>query len=163
MTPVGGLISRAAGRYLGVAGRAVLREVVAEARRAGARSLDTPAPPPANPRAVRLVTAGWWVGVAASAVAILNVDLLLPGRPADVVRVAVGGVLLVGGLALVADRLPVRRLLVARFAARTHAHPSRVRRSGWPKLVGAALTLLGIAWVAGGVLELLRGTLGLAG
>lgn len=133
--------------------RTVAREVVAEARR---RQTMRPAVelPPADGAAVRAVYGAWLVGLAAFALVILNVDLLLPaGASVRVVRLVLGCTLLGLGVALVADRLPVRRLLAERLTRRA--------RGGRRRLVGAALTVLAIAWVATGVLELLRGSLDL--
>ncbi len=42
-----------------------------------------------------------------------------------------------------------------------HRGGARLRRAGWPRLVGAALTVLGIVWVGAGLLDVLRGALAL--
>ncbi len=99
--------------------------------------------------------AAWLLGLAAFALAVLNVHLFLPaGRPVAVFRLAIGTILLVEGLGLVVERLQLRRLLRARLAR-------RLRRRGWPRLVGAALTLLGMAWAGAGALNVVRGAAGL--
>ncbi len=103
--------------------------------------------------------AGWqW-----SALVVLNVDLFLPaGGAVAVFRLAAGAILLVEGIGLVVDRFPFRRLLVARLAARSQRSGNRIRRSGWPRLVGAALNVLGIVWIAAGVFDVVRGALALS-
>jgi hypothetical protein len=107
---------------------------------------------------VRAVYVTWLGGLAVFALVVLNVDLFLPaGRAVAVFRLAAGAILLVEGLGLVVERFPFRRLLVARLAARAHRGGGRIRRAGWPRLVGAALNVLGIVWVGAGVLDVLRG------
>lgn len=164
MAPVAKLISRAAGRYLGGAGRTIGRELLREAEhryRARARQPAGPAPPtaPVGPLAGAVYVA-WLGGLAAFALVLLNVDLFLPAAGVAAFRLAIGGILLVLGSALLPGRLGARRLLLARLAARAHSR-GRGIRAGWRRLVGAGLTLLGILWVATGVLELLRGGLAL--
>lgn len=99
----------------------------------------------------------------AFALVVLNVDLFLPaGRAVAVSQFSVGAILLVEGLGLlVVERFPFRRLLGARLAARSQRGGGRLRRAGSPRLVGAALTVLGIVWVGTGVLDVLRGALAL--
>jgi len=104
----------------------------------------------------------WFCGLAAFALVVLNIDQFLPaGRAVAVFQLAVGAILLVEGLGLVVERFPFRRLLGARLAARSHPGGGRPRRAGWPRLAGAALTVLGIVWVGAGVFDVLRGALAL--
>jgi hypothetical protein len=104
------------------------------------------------------VYVAWLCGLAAFALVVLNVHLFLPaGKSVSVFQLAVGAILVVEGLGLVIKRFPFRRLLLTRLAARPHRGRSRLRRAGWPRLVGAALTALGIVWIAAGVLNLSRG------
>ncbi|HZO49509.1 MAG TPA: hypothetical protein VFB26_05125 [Gaiellaceae bacterium] len=146
------LFTGMAARALGPAARGLAREAAAEARRqyaarAAARAAE---PPPATGSVARVVFGAWVAGLAAFVLVVLNVDLLLPdGAAVSAFRLVVGGWLVALGAALVADRLPVRRLLADRLARRT--------RGGRRRFVGGALSLLGVAWVATGVLELLRG------
>ena len=163
MPLVANLIARAAGRSLGLGGRAILLGLGREAQRRGrSRSREPldPAPAALIPLGalVRVVYVTWLCGLAVFALVVLNVDLFLPaGRAVAVFRLAVGAILLVEGLGLVVERFPFRRLLVARLAARAHRGGGRIRRAGWPRLVGAALNVLGIVWVGAGVLDVLRG------
>ncbi len=100
----------------------------------------------------------WLCGLAAFALVVLNVHLFLPaGKGVSVFQLVVGAILVVEGLGLVIKRFPFRRLLLMRLAARSHRSGSRLRRAGWPRLVGAALTVLGIVWIGAGVLNVLRG------
>lgn len=165
--PVANLIARAAGRSLGLGGRAILlglgRAAQRQYRRRSRAPLD-PAPAAPIPRGalVGAVYAAWFCGLAAFALVVLNVHLFLPaGRAVAVFQLAVGAILLIEGLGLVVERFPFRRLLRARLAARSHRGGARLRRAGWPRLVGAALTVLGIVWVGAGLLDVLRGALAL--
>jgi hypothetical protein len=92
------------------------------------------------------VRAFWWCGVTASALVIVNIDLLLPRVPRGALRIALGAVLLPAGLALAFDRDRIRPFLLSRF-------PGRARRI----VVGAGLRLLGVAWIGAGAFDLLRG------
>jgi hypothetical protein len=165
--PVANLIARAAVRSLGLGGRAILlglsRETQRQWRSRSREALD-PAPAPLIPGGalVRAVYVAWFCGLAVFALVVLNVDLFLPpGRAVAVFRLAVGAILLVEGLGLAVERFPFRRLLVARLAARPQRGGGRTRRARWPRLVGAALTVLGIVWAGAGVLDVLRGALAL--
>jgi hypothetical protein len=132
--------------------RSILLRVAGEARNRPARPLAPPPPPSA------LATAAYAVflcGSAAFVLVVLNLHLFLPdGTPVAVFQLAVGGILLLVGLALAFDRLALRPLLRARRAWRLHQAGQRAR---WSRLTGAMLTLLGIAWVAAGVLNVVRG------
>jgi hypothetical protein len=164
---VADLIARAVGRSFGLGGRAILLGLGREARRQyrsrpGALLDSAPAASIPRDALVRAVYVTWFCGLAAFALAVLNVHLFLPGGGAVAVfQLAVGAILLVEGLGLVVERFPFRRLLVARLAARSHRSGGRLRRAGWPRLVGAALTVLGIVWVGAGVVYLIRGALAL--
>lgn len=147
---------RAVGRYAGVGRRAILLGLGRELGRGYRRWADAPAAPapvapvPSGPLA-KVGHAAWLCGIAAFVLAVLNVHVFLPsGRPVGVFQLAIGTILLVEGLALLLDRLPFRRLLRARLAPR----PGRNLRS---RLVGAGLTVLGLAWVALGIFNLIRG------
>lgn len=156
-------IARAAGRSLGLSGRAILLGLGREAQRqyrARPRPPLDAVPAASIPRDafVRAVYVAWLCGLAAFALVVLNVHLFLPaGKGVSVFQLAVGAILVVEGLGLVVKRFPFRRLLLTRLAARSHRSGSRLRRAGWPRLVGAALTVLGIVWIGAGVLNLLRG------
>jgi hypothetical protein len=164
---VANLIARAAGRSLGLGGRAILLGLGREAQqryRSRSRAPLDPAPAASIPRGalVRAVYVAWFCGLAAFALVVLNVDLFLPaGRAVAVFQLAVGAILLVGGLGLVVERFQFRRLLGARLVARSHRGGGRLRRAGWPRLVGAALAVLGIVWAGAGLLDVLRGALAL--
>ena len=159
------LVARAAGRSLALGGRTILLGLAREAQRRGrSRSLAPLDPVPATPNShgalVRTVYAAWLCGLAVAALVVLNVDLFLPaGGAVAGFRLAAGAILLVEGIGLVVDRFPFRRLLVARLAGRSKRSGNRIRRSGWPRLVGAALNVLGIVWIAAGVFDLVRGAL----
>jgi hypothetical protein len=100
----------------------------------------------------------WLCGLAAFALLVLNVHLFLPaGDGVAVFQLAVGSILLVEGLSLVIKRLPFRRLLLTRLAARSHRRRGHLGRAGLPRLAAASLTLLGIVWIGAGVFNLLRG------
>jgi hypothetical protein len=160
---IASLLARAAGRSLGLGGRAILlglgREAQRQYRARPRLPLDS-VPAASIPRAalVTSVYVAWLCGLAASALLVLNVHLFLPaGKGVAVFQLAVGTILLVEGLGLVSKRFPFRRLLLTRLAARSHRRGGRLRQAGWPRLVGAALTVLGIVWIGAGVLNLLRG------
>jgi len=103
----------------------------------------------------------WLAGLAGSALVVLNVDLFLPRGVSNVFRLVVGSVLLIEGAGLLVRRSPFRTLLVARLTAGSGQHPSRLRRAAWKNMIGAGLTLLGFAWIAAGMLDLLRGAIAL--
>jgi hypothetical protein len=110
---------------------------------------------------VTSVYVAWLCGLAAFALVVLNVHLFLPaGRGVALFQLAVGSILLVEGLGLLLERLPFRRLLRSRLAEQSQ-RSGRLRRAGWARFVGAALTVLGIVWIGAGVLNVLRGALAL--
>jgi hypothetical protein len=100
-------------------------------------------------------------GLALFGLVVLNLDLFLPQGISNVFRLVVGAVLLTEGAGLLVRRWPFRPLLLARLTARSRQHPSRIRRTAGKHLVGSGLTLLGLAWLAAGLLDLLRGTIAL--
>jgi hypothetical protein len=164
---VANLIARAVGRSFGLGGRAILlglgREAQRQYRNRSQGPLDpAPAASIAPGSLARAVYVAWFFGLAAFALAVLNVHLFLPaGRAVALFQLAIGAILLVEGVGLVVERFPFRRLLGARLAARSQRGGGRLRRAGWPRLIGAALTVLGIVWVGAGVLYVLRGGLAL--
>lgn len=112
-------------------------------------------PHPAVVKAVYLV---WFCGVIAFLLVIFNVHLFLPdGRPVAVFQLTVGAILLLEGLALAFEWLPFRQLAQARRGAQPA--PGRLRLRA--RLAGTVLTLLGVGWVAAGVLNVTRGAVGL--
>jgi hypothetical protein len=139
-------IARAAGRSVGLSGRAILLELGREAQRqyrARPRPPLDPMSAASIPRNafVRAVYLAWLCGLAAFALVVLNVHLFLPdGKPVAGFLLAVGAILFVEGLGLVMKRFPFRRLLLTRLTARSHRSGGRLRQAGWPRLVGAALT-----------------------
>ena len=143
---VGNWIARATTRYLAGAGRAAARELVLEARRRRTAARAAPPEPVLRPRVATAARLLWWIGVAALALVVLNVDLLLPHGPRAGLRIALGAVLLPAGLALAFDRGRVVPLLLTRFSGR-----------GRRLLLGAGLRLLGVVWVGAGAFDLLRG------
>ena len=155
------LIARAAGRSLG--GRAILLGLGREAQRQ--YRARPPLPLDSGPAAsiprdalVTCVYLAWLCGLAAFALVVLNVHLFLPaGKSVAVFQLVVGAVLLVEGLGLVMKSSPFRRLLLTRLAPKSHRSRGRLRLAGWPRFVGAALTVLGLVWIGAGVLNLLRG------
>jgi len=159
------LISRAAARYLGVGGQTVARELARAAARefrGGAEeSARAVSSVPAHGRFARGVFVVWLAGLALFALVVVNVDLFLPREASNVFRVVVGAVLLIAGAGLLVRRWPFRTVLLARLTARSWQHRSRIRRAAWKHLAGSGLTLLGFAWVAAGVLDLLRGAIAL--
>lgn len=153
-------IARAAGRSLGLSGRAILLGLGREAQRQYRARPRPPldAAPAPHGALVRAVYVAWLCGLAAFALVVLNVHLFLPdGKGVSVFQLAVGAILVVEGLGLVIKRSPFRRLLLTRLTARSHRSGGRLLRAGWPRLVGAALTVLGIVWIGFGVLNLSRG------
>jgi hypothetical protein len=108
---------------------------------------------------VRGVFVLWLAGLVLLALVVLNVDLLLPRGASNVFRVVVGSVLLIEGAGLLVRRSPFRTMVVARLTAGSREHPSRVRRGARKHMIGAGLTLLGFAWIAAGMLDLLRGVI----
>jgi len=159
------LISRVAVRYLGVGAPIVARElarIAARDARLGASGGSVPSVVSVRGRRfARGVFAVWLAGLALFALVVLNVDLFLPGAISNAFRLAVGLVLLVEGGFLLLRRLPFRAALVARLTAGSRQHPSRIRRAAWKHAVGVGLTLLGLVWVAAGLLDLLRGAIAL--
>lgn len=161
------LVADSVARAVALGGRAILLKLGREAHRRyrgrGPLSHD-PAPAVPIPRraVVRAVYAAWACGLVAFALAILNVHLFLPaGRVEAIFQLAVGAILLVEGLGLVAERFLFRRLLGAPPAARSRRGGGRLWRAGRHRLVGAALTALGIVWVGMGVLNVVRGAVAL--
>jgi hypothetical protein len=166
--PVATLISRLAARYLGT-GR---REIARTALQAAARSLTAPAgrdsgdpvARPAPPRGARPAFGAWLAGLVLFVVVIVNADLVLSHDAAAAFRLAAGCVLGVEGAALLPRRSPFRAAVVGRLSARwiagVHGRVSLTRRS-LVFLTGAGVSLLGVAWVAAGTLELLRGAIAL--
>jgi hypothetical protein len=157
------LIARAAGRSLGLGGRAILlglgREAQRQYRARPRLPLDS-GPAASIPRdaLVTSVYMAWLCGLAAFALVVLNVHLFLPaGKSVAVFQLVVGAVLLVEGLGLVMKSSPFRRLLLTRLAPRSHRTGGRLRLAGWPRFIGATLTVLGLVWIGAGVLNLLRG------
>ena len=166
MPSVATLISRAAARYLGVGGQTVARELARAAARelrgSGGETTARPVPAPSVPahaRLVRGVFVLWLAGLVLLALVVLNVDLLLPRGASNVFRVVVGLVLLIEGAGLLVRRSPFRTMVVARLTAGSRKHPSRVRRGARKHMIGAGLTLLGFAWIAAAMLDLLRGVI----
>jgi hypothetical protein len=159
------LISRAAARYLGVNAQTVARELARAATREHRASPDesTRAVPSltADGRAARCVFVVWLAGLALFGLVVVNVDLFLPQQTSNVFRLVVGAVLLTEGAGLLVRRWPFRPVLLARLTARSRQHPSRIRRTARKHLVGSGLTLLGFAWLAAGLLDLLRGVIAL--
>ena len=103
---------------------------------------------------------GWVVSLVALVLVVLNVDLLLgAGTPRGILRLSLGTVLLVEGVLLVSDwrRARARVLRRARLR-RSFARPGR-RWSG--PVSSLVLTLVGLALLGAGVLDLLRGALDL--
>jgi hypothetical protein len=159
------LISRAAARYLGVSAQTVARELARAAAREfrggvgeSARSVPSVS---AHGRLAHSVFVVWLAGLALFALVVVNVDLPLPGEVSNVFRLTVGSVLLIEGAGLLVRRWPFRTVLVARLTAGSLQDRGRIRRAVWKHLVGAGLTLLGFAWIATGVFELLRGAIAL--
>jgi hypothetical protein len=168
--PIATLISRAAARYLGVGAQTVVRELARVAARearagAGARggaAAGVPAAVPVPGRVARGVFALWVAGLALFVLVVLNIDLFLPdGVATSSFRLVVGLVLLIEAVALLPRQSPFRLLLVARLTAGSLRHPSRLRRTAWKHLIGTGLTLIGFAWVAAGMLNVLRGAIAL--
>jgi hypothetical protein len=159
------LISRAASRYLGVSGQTVARELARAAARelrGGTRDSAPSAPSaPAPSRLARGAYVLWLAGLALFALVVVNVDLFLPGGVSTVFRLLVGSVLLLEGAGLLMRRSPFRTVLVARLTTGAGRHPRRMRRTAWKHIVAGGLTLLGFAWIAAGMLDLLRGAIAL--
>lgn len=165
MPSVATLISRAAARYLGVGGQTVARELARAAAREfrggvgeSARSASSV---PAHGRLARGVFVVWLAGLALFALVVVNIDLFLPREMSNVFRLVVGMVLLIEGAGLLVRRWPFRTVLVARLTAGSLQDRSRIRRAAWKHVVSAGLTLLGFAWIAAGVFDLLRGAIAL--
>lgn len=156
------LIARRLGRSLGIEQCSILHRLAKETQRGHQARPVTPAPaPPApHPGLANAAFVAWLGGLVAFALVIFNVHLFLPdGRPVAVFQLTVGAILLLEGLALAFERLPFRRLLRARSAARLQQAGRRLR---WrERLAGTVLTLLGVVWVAAGVLNVIRGVVGL--
>lgn len=169
--PIGSLISRVAARYLGLGAQTVAREfarVAAREARAGVgprgcSPAGVPVAVPAPGWVAHVAFALWVAGLGLFVLVVLNVDLFLPGDPAtSAFRVVVGLVLLIEGVALLPRRSPFRVVLVGRLTAGSLRHPSRLRRTARRHLIGTGLTLIGFAWVAAGMLNVLRGAISLA-
>jgi hypothetical protein len=156
--PIGRLIARAATRYLAGPGRAVARDLVLEARRRQAATIEPEPEPVRAPRRAAAVYAVWWAGVVALVLVVLNVDLLLPHHgPRAGLRIVLASVLLPAGVALAFDRDRVRPLLLSRFPHSFRAGGRGIRGTGRRLLVGAGLRLLGVVWIGAGAFDLLRG------
>ena len=167
MPLVANLIARAVGRSFGPGGRAILLGLGREAQRQYRSRVQAPletaqAASIPSGALVRAVYVAWFCGLAAFALAVLNVHLFLPaGRAVALFQLTIGVILLVEGVGLAVERFPFRRLLGARLAARSHRRHGRPRLAGLPRLAGAALTVVGILWLGAGAFNVLRGALAL--
>ena len=111
-------------------------------------------------RALRIAVRALVVGVALLLVVVVNVDLALPAGAARWFRLAAGSILLTESIGLVVRTSPFRRALLQRFTAGSATHPSRLRRGAHRHAAGTALTVLGLAFLAAGVADVLRGAIG---
>ena len=89
----------------------------------------------------------------------MNVDLFLPDTATSVFRLVVGTVLLTEGAGLLVKRSSFRTAVTAVLTTRFGVHTSRLRRAAWKHTIGTGLTVLGLAWVGAGLLDVLRGAI----
>jgi hypothetical protein len=112
-------------------------------------------------RALGLVVRyGLWLSVACSALAFFlpAADRLGDGKGA--LELVVGVVLTIEGLLLVSNWHGARWRLVRRWVERQGGAPGMLDALRW-RLIGYALFLVGLVWVAVGVIELGQGTIDL--
>lgn len=113
----------------------------------------------------RLVSAaivrGAIAAAAASGLLILNVDLFLGAALRRDLQLALGAVLLANGIPLVASAR-ARGLLADRLAGEPGGRARRRRRAK-RRLVRWLVPLVAVVWVAAGLFELIRATVGSGG
>ena len=98
------------------------------------------------------------ITIVATALAALNIDMLASGTSKVVVRVVLGGIFLSVSLVLLTNWQRANERLVARLMKKFWGMDHPVTRSGrfMRRIARDLMTLLGIAWLAIGVFEVLR-------
>ena len=161
MPSVTTLISRAAARYFGIGPPTFARGLARVAARElgdGPGHTAQPVPRPAT-RLARGLYLLWLSGIGLFVLVVMNVDLLLPDSTTSVFRLGVGAMLLTEGAGLLVKGSRFRIAVSAALTARFGLHTSRMRRTAWKHTIGTGLTVLGLAWVGAGVLDMLRGAI----
>ena len=155
-----------AGRFVRAVGLGIARELEKRADAPPPRPAEPPPPPPppvptggvAGKAALYLFV----VGVAAFAIAVLQIDSLFGGRPKTVFRLALGGVLVVVAVLVTSNWLLASDRLSQRVLTRMWGPRAAVNRRERfvARRLRDVLILVGIAFLAAGVFEILRATVG---
>lgn len=107
------------------------------------------------------IVRGAVAGAGATALLVLNVDLFLGAALRRDLQLALGVVLLGNGIPLVASAR-ARGTLADRLAGSAGTRATRRRRAK-QRLVGWLVPLVAVVWVAAGLFELIRATVGNGG
>jgi hypothetical protein len=153
-----------AGRFVRAVGIGIAREIE---KRADAPRPEPPAPPPPVRTGGFIGTAVFYafiVGLVAGVLSVIKADELAHNTPRLVVRLTLGGVLFVVSILLMtnwrlANQRLGQRLLTRMWGPRG---PMNKRERFFARRVRDALTLIGIAFLAGGVYEVLTAFVGTA-
>jgi hypothetical protein len=115
-------------------------------------------PPAARPIVDRLLWWGFLIAVASTAVAALNVDTVTSGTTKVVIRLTLGGVFIFVSLMLLTNWQRANERLVARLMKKFWGMDHPTTRSGRVvrRIARDLMILLGNAWLAIGVFEILR-------
>jgi hypothetical protein len=160
-----------AGRFVRAFGLTLQSELekrnaaIAAAEAAKAPPPPPPPPPPAVPTTDlrgRATFAAFVVGLAALVVVILHVELVVPGAGKRILRAVASVPLFLEGLLLVSNWQQANRSLGQRLLNRVWGPRAAVTRRErvFARAIREGLTLLGIAFLAAGVFELLQAIVG---
>jgi len=119
---------------------------------------SAPQPLPRKPIVDRLIYFTFLLSVLAVALAALQVQMVTSGDVRVGIRLVLGGVLILSAIPLLTNWQDTRRRLTNRFFRKLWGLEEPTTRSGrvMRKIAGDLLTLVGIAWLAFGVFEILR-------
>ena len=152
-----------AGRFVRAVGLGLARELE---KRADAPPKAPPPPPPPPVRSGGIIgTAVFYafiVGIVAGLLSLLKADELAHGTPRLVFRLALGGIMLAVALLLMSNWHLANQRLGQRLLTRIWGPrgPTNKRERFVARRVRDALTLVGIAFLAGAVYEVLTAFLG---
>jgi hypothetical protein len=118
-----------------------------------------PGPPPKPNRFLdRLFWIAFLLTILASCLALLNVDMVTSGTSKTVVRLTLGGIFFVVAIALLTNWMQMKDRVLSNVTRRLWGldHPRTKTGRFMRSAAKDVLTLLGIAWLAIGVFEMLR-------
>lgn len=159
-----------AGRFVRAAGRAGAAAVREYEKQATARPQPAPTPAPPPPPAIathdllgRIVFGGFIAALAALALVALRVETLIGSHgPRLVFRLVLAGILALEALLLLSNWAGSNQRLGQRLLTRVWGPRGAAtrREKAFARVVRDALTLVGIAFLAAAVFELLAATIG---